>query len=94
MSSPDTPPAAGTPNGPGSAAGKVALFRSLFRGRQDLFPIRFVSRKTGRYAPACTNKFAPGVCELPRVKCGECQNQAFVPVTDKSILDHLQGVTS
>ncbi len=92
-SSPDAPPAAGTPTGPGSAAGKVALFRSLFRGRQDLFPIRFVSRKTGRagYAPACTNKFVPGVCELPRVKCGACQNQAFVPVTDTSILDHLQG---
>ena len=92
-SSPDAPPAAGTPNGPGSAAEKVALFRSLFRGRQDLFPTRFVSRKTGKagYAPACTNKFVPGVCELPRVKCGACQNQAFVPVTDKSILDHLQG---
>jgi hypothetical protein len=87
------PPAAGTPTGPVSAAAKVSLFRSLFRGRQDLFPARFVSRKTGKagYAPACTNKFVPGVCELPRVKCGVCQHQAFVPVTDKAILDHLQG---
>lgn len=92
-SSADTSPVAGTSTGPASAAEKVALFRSLFRGRQDIFPTRFVSRKTGKagYAPACTNKFVPGVCELPRVKCGECQNQAFVPVTDTSILDHLQG---
>ena len=27
---------------------KIALFRSLFRGREDLYPQRFVSRKTGK----------------------------------------------
>jgi len=26
-----------------------------------------------------------------RVKCGECPNQAFLPVEDRVILDHLQG---
>jgi superfamily II DNA or RNA helicase len=31
------------------------------------------------------------VCDKPRVKCGECPNQAFIPVTDRVILDHLQG---
>jgi len=72
---------------------KVRLFRQLFRGRSDVFPIRFVSRKTGKpgYAPACTNKFLRGVCELPKVKCGECPNQAFVPVDDAAVLAHLQG---
>ena len=72
---------------------KVRLFRQLFRGRVDVFPTRFVSRKTGKpgYAPACTNKFVRGVCELPKVKCGECPNQAFVPVDDAAVLAHLQG---
>ena len=72
---------------------KVRLFRQLFRGRGDVFPTRFVSRKTGKpgYAPACTNKFVRGVCELPKVKCGECPNQAFVPVDDAAVLAHLQG---
>jgi len=32
-----------------------------------------------------------GVCEKPRVKCGECPNQAFLPVGDQAVLDHLQG---
>ena len=32
-----------------------------------------------------------GVCEKPRVKCGECPNQAFIPVSDQVVLDHLQG---
>jgi hypothetical protein len=78
---------------PHSAADKVALFRRLFRGREDVFPTRFTSKKTGKagYAPACRNKFCPGVCDLPRIKCGECPNQAFVPVDDGAVLAHLQG---
>ncbi len=43
-------------------ADKVKLFRTLFRGRLDVFPTRFVSKKTGKpgYAPACSNKWEPG----------------------------------
>jgi superfamily II DNA or RNA helicase len=78
---------------PATSEQKVALFRQLFTGRQDVFPTRFVSKKTGKpgYAPACTNKFVRGVCELPRIKCGECPNQAFVPVDDAAVLAHLRG---
>jgi hypothetical protein len=74
-------------------AEKVALFRDLFRGRADVFPTRFVSKKTGTpgYAPACANKFVRGVCELTKVKCGECPNQAFRPVDEAAVLAHLQG---
>jgi len=78
---------------PGSPAEKVTLFRQLFRGRDDLYPTRFVSKKTGKpgYAPACSNKFVAGVCELPKVKCGDCTNQAFRPVDDAAVLGHLRG---
>lgn len=34
--------------GPTTPSEKVRLFRSLFRGREDVFPIRFVSKKTGK----------------------------------------------
>jgi superfamily II DNA or RNA helicase len=76
-----------------TAAEKVALFRSLFRGREDVFPKLWVNRSTGRkgYAPACGNEWKPGLCEKPRVRCGECPHQAFLPVTDREILGHLQG---
>ncbi len=33
---------------PKTSVEKVKLFRSLFRGREEVFPTRFVSRKTGR----------------------------------------------
>jgi len=81
------------PAPPRSSAEKVRLFRQLFRGREDLYPTRFVSKKTGKpgYAPACSNKFVAGLCQLPKVKCGDCSNQAFRPVDDGAVLRHLRG---
>ena len=78
---------------PMTSAQKVALFRSLFRGRREVFPRLWVNQRRGTkgYAPACHNEWVPGVCEKPRIKCGECPRQAFVPVDDQVILDHLQG---
>jgi superfamily II DNA or RNA helicase len=78
---------------PATPAEKVALFRSLFRGRDDLFPRLWINAKSGKkgYAPACSNEWVPGICDKPRVKCGECPHQAFLPVSDRVILDHLRG---
>src|SRR5438093_4501463 len=72
---------------------KIAFFRSLFRGRQDVYPRRFESRKTGKsgYAPACANEWVRGICEKPRIKCAECPNRRFLPVTDEAIRWHLSG---
>jgi len=76
-----------------SAAEKITLFRSLFRGRDDVYPRRFESWKTGRsgYQPACGNEWIRGVCEKPRVKCSECPHQGFLPVTDEVVRCHLSG---
>jgi superfamily II DNA or RNA helicase len=84
---------------PRDAAEKIALFRSLFRGRIDVFPRRWENPKTGKsgYSPACANEWVRGICEKRRsagrgrATCGECPNQAFLPVTDAEILKHLQG---
>ncbi|HEU4591847.1 MAG TPA: DEAD/DEAH box helicase family protein [Steroidobacteraceae bacterium] len=74
-------------------AQKVALFRKLFSGRLDVFPVRWENSGTGRsgYAPACRNEWVRGVCDKPHVKCGECPNQAFIPVSDDIIASHLRG---
>ena len=72
---------------------KIALFRSLFRGRDDVYPRRFESRKTGKsgYAPACANEWVRGICEKPRIKCAECPHRRFLSVTDDVIRWHLSG---
>jgi superfamily II DNA or RNA helicase/very-short-patch-repair endonuclease len=75
------------------ASDKIALFRSLFRGREDVYPRRFESRRTQKsgYQPACGNEWVRGVCEKPRIKCGDCSNQAWLPVTDETVRWHLSG---
>jgi superfamily II DNA or RNA helicase len=72
---------------------KIALFRSLFRGREDVYPRRFESRRTGKvgYSPVCANEWVKGVCEKPKIKCAECQHRRFLPVTDDVVRCHLSG---
>ncbi len=72
---------------------KIALFRSLFRGRTDVYPLRFESRRTGRsgYQPSCANEWVRGVCEKPRVKCFDCPSRRFLAVTDDTVHWHLTG---
>jgi hypothetical protein len=72
---------------------KVALFRKLFSGRTDVFPVRWENRRKQQagYAPACANEWIKGICAKPRVKCGECPNQSFIPVSDEIIEKHLRG---
>ena len=77
---------------PLTTAGKVALFGHLFRGRSDVYPVRWESRsgKAG-YSPACGNEWRAGVCEKPRIKCADCSHRLLVPLTDQTLYDHLAG---
>jgi superfamily II DNA or RNA helicase len=86
-------PAAATVTMTSPTAAKIALFRNLFRGREDVLPRRWENPKTGKagYAPMCRNEWVRGVCGKPQVKCGECPNQAFVPVGDDIVRSHLAG---
>jgi len=74
-------------------AAKVTLFRSLFRGREDVYPRRFESQKTGKsgYAPACANEWDRTLCDKRAVKCSRCPNRRLLPVTDETIFWHLSG---
>jgi hypothetical protein len=76
-----------------SPAEKIALFRALFRGREDVFPTRWENAKTGKagYAPACANEWAPRICRKPKIKCADCPNRDFLTVTDEVVDGHLRG---
>ena len=75
-----------------STEAKIALFREVFRGRRDLYALRWET-KSGRsgYSLACSNEWRRPRCRKPRVKCGECANARFPAVTDEVIRDHLSG---
>ena len=91
----EPPPDSAQPvaSAPGSAEQKVALFRRLFRGRDDVYALRWQSNSSGRsgYAPACANEWQPSVCEKPRISCRDCQHRELLPLSDAAIYGHLAG---
>ncbi len=72
---------------------RVALFRSLFRGREDVFARRWYSKATnkGGYQPVCVNEWRRGVCDKKSVKCAECPYRNFLPLGYNEICNHLTG---
>lgn len=77
-----------------SQESKIALFRRLFRGREDMYPKRFESVKTGKkgYQPVCGNEWVEGICEKPRIRCEDCLHRLFLPITDQVVKNHLLGM--
>jgi hypothetical protein len=80
-------------NSASSNAEKVALFRTLFAGRSDVYSKRWENTKSGRsgYAPACSNEWVAGICNKPEIRCGACMHQAFLPLSAAVIERHLRG---
>lgn len=72
---------------------KLALFRRLFRGRTDVYPVRWESKKTGKsgYSPACGNDHRWGICDKKRVKCSQCGHRVLLPLSDSVVYGHLAG---
>ena len=71
---------------------KINLFRRLFRGRDDVYAVRWENKKgKAGYSPVCANEWDRRVCRKPKIKCSECQFSQWLPVTDKVIHNHLAG---
>ena len=72
---------------------KITLFRTMFRGREDVFARRWQSVKTGKsgYSPVCSNEWKSGVCPKPQGSCANCPQRQLVPLTDEVIFRHLRG---
>lgn len=72
---------------------KIALFRSLFCGREDVFAHRWYSTTTGKsgYQPVCGNEWVQALCDKRKYKCSICPNRKLMPLTDQDIFKHLSG---
>ena len=69
---------------------KIALFRSLFRGRDDVYAVRWENPAKGKhgYAPAYVDEW--GRVRLGRPKAAD-EPRNFLPITDSVIEGHLTG---
>lgn len=72
---------------------KIKLYRSLFRGREDVFARRWYSIKSEKsgYQPVCENEWDNALCDKKKYKCSACPNRKLAVLTDKDIYEHLSG---
>lgn len=72
---------------------KVALFRSLFRGREDVFARRWYSHTTDKsgYQPVCLNEWHRTFCDKKKFKCAECPHRQFKTLSYEDVYKHLEG---
>lgn len=76
-----------------SSQEKIALFKSLFAGRTDVFSLRWHNQKTNKsgYSPVCANKWQSWKCDLKKFSCASCPYKSPVPLSDSYIFAHLCG---
>lgn len=74
-----------------STQDKIRLFRSLFRGRDDVYAVRWEGKngKTG-YSPACLRDSR----NFFTLKAEAIKQRQLLPLTDQVIHDHLSGKTT
>lgn len=62
---------------------KISLFRSLFRGREDVYAVHWRNERTGKkgYAPACEDPWS--------LRKG--QPKKYLPMTEQVVQEHLIG---
>ena len=69
---------------------RVELFRSLYKGREDVFARRWQGKEKAGYQPACLNDKSP-VCWERKHKCIDCPNRQLIPLTYNDFYKHLEG---
>ena len=77
---------------------KVLFFYSMFKGRKDVYSLRSgkPSKKTGKYGyyPQCANIWNYSLCGKAtnaKIKCADCPNQSYKPLTGDVLAAHLKG---
>ena len=73
---------------------KIEIFRNLFRGREDVFAVRWEKqdKSASGYTPVCLNEWKQNICnKLQRKKCKDCDNKAYAQFSDFYAEQHLRG---
>ncbi len=73
---------------------RIQLFLGLFKGRDDVYARLWSSKRSGKegYSPACKNEWVQDICDKKKVRCASCPSREFIPLTDETIRNHLEGL--
>ncbi|HLB32397.1 MAG TPA: hypothetical protein VJL27_02480 [Patescibacteria group bacterium] len=73
---------------------QLEFFKDLFRGREDVFAVRWQSADGTRkgYTPVCKNEWRDGLClKRSHGKCRNCSNKEYASFNDYRLIEHLSG---
>ncbi|MFA6285151.1 MAG: DEAD/DEAH box helicase family protein [Parcubacteria group bacterium] len=73
---------------------KIKIFKNLFRGREDVFAVRWEKRdkSASGYTPVCLNEWKQGLCnKLSKKKCKDCGHKQYIRLDNYRIEQHLRG---
>lgn len=80
-------------------AERIALYRSLFHGREDVYARRWHNEKTGHsgYKPVCDHENSRGFCtkfDFGKANCHNCADRKYRILSDETIYRHLDKKAS
>jgi superfamily II DNA or RNA helicase len=80
-------------NNASHSVSKINLFRSLFKGRDDVYAKRWENSKKGTsgYSPVCLNQWLAGVCGKPKIACAKCEHKSYAALDENVVENHLRG---
>ena len=86
-------PASSTVTFTSNVTSKIELFKSLFKGREDVYAIRWENSTSGKsgYTPVCLNRRKPALCGKPRIPCSKCNHRNYAALNEEVIKGHLLG---
>jgi len=70
---------------------KISLFKSLFKGRDDVYAERWENKGKFGYSPVCLNLWQAGVCKKPEISCSKCDHKLYAALDEEVIENHLRG---
>lgn len=74
------------------SSGEISIFKSLFKGREDVFAVRWDKDNKGGYMPAY--RYDPYLYRVHKMKGGTFQNykdKTYLHLTDTDVKKHLNG---
>jgi superfamily II DNA or RNA helicase len=74
------------------SSGEIYIFKSLFKGREDVFAVRWDKDNKGGYMPAY--RYDPYLYRIHKMKGGTFQNykdKTYLQLTDTEVKKHLNG---
>ena len=75
---------------------KINIYASYFRGREDVYAVKYLDKKDNKkkYTPVCQNAFSVMCDKSKYLGCRECPHKVYLGITHNNLIEHFTGKKS